>query len=307
MYSSVVRSEEYRNRLTDLIQQEYGMEAVDIAPAKRGFYGETWRLNTADAGYFLKLVYPAAHQAVYERSFSIVQHLCGHGIDFISRIVKTKCGGLLARFDGAVLGVFDWIDGDNIETDETKIWEYQMLAKVYTVSSDGISIPREDFSAKFADIFFAQWNALEDQALSALLEKNRVKLAHRAERLRYFAARCRGDASGFVITHGDAGGNLLQNGGKYYIVDWDNPVLAPPERDAWVMCGRDWAREAFQSALHQNGINYTLHPERLAYYRYQFFFFYLTSFLDVSAESETVAEYLDGWIEESFAYADGIF
>jgi len=306
VYSNVVRSEEYKHRIIAFIRNAYGIEAVNIPLARRGFYGETWRLNAADASYFLKIVYAATHQAVYERSFAVVQHLCGHGIDFISRIVKAKDGGLFTRFDGAVLGVFDWIDGENIETDATKIPEYQMLAKVYTVPIHGVFIPCEDFSDSFARKFFGQWSVLEDPALLSLLERNRAKLEHRAGRLKCFAKRCQGDTEGFVITHGDAGGNFIVSGDRHFIVDWDNPVLAPPERDAWVMCCREWARDAFHSALRQNGISYTLRPERLAYYCYQFFFFYLTAFLDVSAQADTVAEYFDHWIEDSFAYADRV-
>ena len=257
MYSNIPRSEEYQHRLLEFIRQEYGISAAVLAPAKRGYYGETWRLDATNSSYFLKLVYPAAHKAVYERSFSIIQHLCDHGIDFISRIVKTKDGDLSTRFDGAILGVFDWIDGENIETDATKIPEYQMLAKVYAVPSRGVPILREDFSGNSADTFFEQWNALDNRQIHALLEKNRAKLEHRAERLKYFAELCRGDTADFFITHGDAGGNLILNGDRYAFVDWDNPILAPPERDAWVMCSRDWARDAFHNALCQNGIRHT--------------------------------------------------
>ncbi|MDR3122034.1 MAG: aminoglycoside phosphotransferase family protein [Clostridiales bacterium] len=328
MYSNVARSDEYKRRLLEFVRCEYGMEAVGITPAKRGFYGETWRLDTADASYFLKLVYAAVHKDVYERSFPVVQHLCDHGIDFISRIVKARDGGLSTRFDGAVLGLFDWIDGENIETDATKFPEYQMLAKVYAVPSRGLFVPREDFSDKSAAAFFKQWNALgagdlpqTETQLLFLLEKNRAKIEHRAGRLRRFADLCqaqgkdqvqdqnKGCAEGFFITHGDAGGNFIVSDDRHFIVDWDNPVLAPPERDAWVMCGHAWARDAFQNALRQNGIAYTLRPERLAYYCYHYFFFYLTSFLDGFTRGgavQEIEEFFDGWIERSFEYADRI-
>jgi len=307
MYSNIERNSDYINRLSEFISREYQISPVTLIPAKRGFYGETWRLDTTEnISYFLKLVYPDLHKPVYERSFPIIQHLCDHGIDFISQIVKTKNGDLFTWFDGAILGIFDWIDGENIETYATKIPEYQMLAKIYTVPIYGVSIPREDFSGKFADKFFEQWNTLTDRRLLSLFEKNRSKLEHRAERLKKFAALCRGDTTGFVVTHGDAGGNFLVSGDRYFIVDWDNPLLAPPERDAWVMCCRDWARNAFQNALRDNGIEYTLRPERLAYYCYDFFFFYNTAFLDAFTEADTVKEYFDHWIEESFDYADKI-
>lgn len=307
MYSNIPRSQEYQRRLLAFIRQEYRIDAAVLAPAKRGYYGETWRLDATNSSYFLKLVYPAAHRTAYERSFSIIQHLCDHGIDFISRIVKTKDGDLSTRFDDAVLGVFDWIDGENIETDATKIPEYQILAKVYGVPSGGVPILREDYSGTSADTFFEHWSALDNRQLHSLLEKNRAKLEHRAQRLQHFAELCRGDTADFFITHGDAGGNLIVNDDRYFIVDWDNPILAPPERDAWVMCSRDWARDAFQNALAQNGIRHTLRLAQLAYYCYHFFFFYLTTYLDGFTQADTVREieeYIDGWIKGSIQYAD---
>jgi len=173
LYSNVERSDAYKNHLLNFIKREYDIEAVGITPAKRGFYGETWRLDASDTSYFLKLVYPAVHKPVYERSFHIIQHLCDHGIGFISRIVKTANGKLFTQFDGAVLGVFDWIDGENVQNDKTKIHEYRMLAKVYTVSPGDLSIPHENFSGNSAVKFFEQWNELQDKQLRLLFEKNR--------------------------------------------------------------------------------------------------------------------------------------
>jgi Ser/Thr protein kinase RdoA (MazF antagonist) len=309
MYSNICRDSEYLSRLARFLLEVYCIKAVDITPAKRGFYGETWRLDSTDKSYFVKLVYPDAYAAVYERSFHIIEHLCNNGIDFISKIIKTKDGGLFSRFDGAVLGVFEWINGKTIQTDATQIPEYQMLAKVYTIPANGLDIPSEDFSAKNADIFFEKWGLLVEKELISLFEKKRAELEYRAARLRRFSCLCQNDAKGFVITHGDAGGNLIKDGGRYFIVDWDNPILAPPERDAWVMCSRDWAREAFQSALFQNNIEYTIRNERLAYYCYQFFFFYLISYIDGFTQASGIQEieaFIDGWIKDSFEYADKI-
>ena len=305
MYSKVRRSKKYISRLCEFIRVEYQIIAISLTPAKRGFYGETWKLEAANKNYFVKLDY-SAHKEIYKQSFPVIEHLCKNGIDFISRIVYNANGELFTQFESAVLGVFEWIDGENTETDATKIPEYDMLAKVYKVPFEGVAIPSENFSDKNADKFFKQWKKLINKPISPLLERNREKIEHRAKRLKKFAGLCRSDTSGFFITHGDAGGNLMASGDKYYIVDWDNPVLAPPERDAWVMCSKDWARDAFQNALYGNGIEHTLRPERLAYYCYDFFFYYLTSFLDASAKTKTVKEYIDGWIEGSFEYADKI-
>jgi hypothetical protein len=306
MYSNIIRSDEYRHRLIEFIKFEYGINALAISPAKRGYYGETWRLDTKNSSYFIKLVYAATHIDTYERSFHVIQHLCDNGINFISKIVKSKYGDLFARFDGAILGVFNWIEGENIEADSTKIPEYQMLAKVYTVPTFGISIPSEDFSAKITDRFYEKWNELCDKQLLSLIEKNRTKIEHRSARLKHFSSICENETALF-ITHGDAGGNLIKNDAMHFIVDWDNPILAPPERDAWVMCSHDWARDAFHDALLQNDIKYTLCLKKLAYYCYYFFFFYLTAYLDGFTQNDSISvieDYIDGWIEGSIEFAD---
>ena len=190
----------------------------------------------------------------------------------------------------------------------TKILEYQMLAKVYTVPTEGLLIPRENFSAESADTFISQWLSLPaDAPICALFERRRAKIEHRARRLTQFSERCRNDISQFFITHGDAGGNFIASGDKNYIVDWDTVLLAPPERDAWFCMCWDWAMDAFHDALRQSGINYTLRPERLAYYCYHMFFYYLNAYLDRYIQiglAQDIEEYMDGWIEEAFQFAD---
>ena len=318
MYSDVQRSNRYTRRLLDFIKCEYEIETGSVTPAKRGYYGETWRADATNNSYFIKLDYSAVHKTIYERSFPVVEHLHNHGIGFISRIVKAKEGSLFTSFAGAVLGVFDWIDGENIQNEQTKIAEYSILGKVYAVPPSGLSFSREEFSSASADLFFRQWDKLKitpddsSKRILSIFEQHRERLTHRAERLAIFADRCKADTSHFYITHGDAGGNVIRNGDDFHLVDWDDPRLAPPERDAWFCLHLDWATTAFNETLRENGISYTLRPERLAYYCYHVFFFYLTEYMQTyfdignptSSVSAALSEYFDCWIEEEIRYAD---
>ena len=120
------------------------------------------------------------------------------------------------------------------------------------------------------------------------------------------------------VEHGDAGGNLLIDRDRYAIVDWDEVKYAPPERDAWVMCCRDrprqWARDMIEGAMRTAGVPYKLRPERLAYYTYYQYFYYLAEMLQAYLDTggmERLASYLDGsdiwgdaWITECLRYAD---
>lgn len=50
MYSKVQRADAYTMRLLVFLAQEYGLKATNIVPAKRGFYGETWRGDFGEGG-----------------------------------------------------------------------------------------------------------------------------------------------------------------------------------------------------------------------------------------------------------------
>jgi len=320
LYNETERSDAYKNRLIDFIRSEYMINPISIKPAKRGYFGETWQLESGEKQFFLKLDYTALHGPIYENSFHIIEHLCRHGIDFVSKIIKTADGRLFTHFDSAVLGVFDWIDGENVQNKHTKIQEYEMLAKIYTVPPNNIFIPKETFSTISADLFYAEWKRLKVAArdkttkqLLTLFDQNELKIKHRAERLELFASRCDTNTSHFYITHGDAGGNLIVDDDKFYIIDWDEPRYAPPERDAWFCLHWNWAMDAFHGALHQNGINYTLRPERLAYYCYHMFFNYMVEYLTTYTTRDckryifaAMTEFFSCWIEDNLIFADTI-
>lgn len=314
-----INNKQYISRLSAFIKQEYGIIAESITPARRGYYGETWQLNTYDKKYFIKIVSLKFHKPLYERSFPVLDYLCEQGVDFISKIVKPLQPKLYTNFEGATVGVFEWIDGDNVQNETSKIREYQMLSKIYAASKQSFDIPHESFSNEKAELFFHQWQTLESMpqdnttiAILSLFEQNRIKFEQRAERLLKFSELCKTDTSHFYITHGDAGGNVIKNDDNFYIVDWDDPVYAPPERDAWFCMHWDWAMNAFNTSLKQNGIDYLLRPERLAYYCYSAFFWYLTLNMKIYFEignangdfAKEISEYLCCWLEDNIKFAD---
>jgi hypothetical protein len=317
MYNNIHRDSEYINCLKDFIHKKYHINAIAITPAKRGYYGETWQLETVNNLYFIKLDYFPRHQKLFQNSLSVVEYLCNNGIDFINKIVKTYNGELYSIFNSAVLGVFEWIDGENIETDDTKIPEYQMLCKIYPLTKQGFDIPTVEFSDDMAIRFYEKWEKLKDaplneanDAVHSIFEHHSEKLSHCALRLSHFASLCQKNKADFYITHGDAGGNFFVGNGRHYFVDWDEVMYAPLERDAWVMCCRDWARKLFNDTLRENNIQYTLRPERLAFYCYHMFFHYLGEFLEdfmLHSKSKRIEDYFDdGWIEERIQFADKI-
>ncbi|MDR1264249.1 MAG: aminoglycoside phosphotransferase family protein [Propionibacteriaceae bacterium] len=292
-----------REELAAFVAAEYGLEAVALTPAERGFYGQTWRLETRQgAAYFLKLVYWPSHQRLYRDSFAALVHLAEHGVDFIGRVRPTTAGDNYSWFGQALLGVFDWCPGEQIDNDDTKAAEYALLARVYTVPLAGLEIARAEFSDRAATDFYHLLGQVRDPALTALFVAHRAVLATRAGRLDRLARLCAPDETHFYLTHGDAGGNLIVGPKGCFLVDWDSVRLAPPERDGWVMGYKPWARALFDRKLAAVGLDYSLRSERLAYFAHHFWFEYMTEYLTRFLETGTapppLLDYFTGWVEE---------
>ncbi len=270
--------------------------------------------------YFVKLDSLPRHKILFQQSLTVMEDLYQKGITFIPKIIKTKQNQLCSSFATAVVGMFEWLEGENRETDGTKPMEYQMLCQVYPLTRPGWSIPTVSFSDAAAQTFYRYWDTFKHMPQTAavrevlnLLQERSGVLARCARRLNQVAAWCRAHPGKLYLTHGDAGGNFLVKGHgsteRYYIVDWDEVMYAPLERDAWVMGCRAWARQLFNDTLQKKHIPYTLHNKRLAFYCYHMCFFYLCEFLEDLLQGRDVlqrlAEYCnDGWIWERVQFAD---
>ncbi len=316
MHNEILRDQDYIHRLKDAIYEQYGIAVAEITPAERGYYGETWKVR-ADSDFFLKLDYLPSHQKKFQQSLSVIDYLCESGIDFVGKIIKTRGNKLFSKFDTAVMGLFEWVDGKNVETDQTKSTEYQMLCKIYLLTKPGMEIPTASFSDDVAKCFYQQWEMLKSApkteancAVLSIFDRFKEEISHCASRLSYFAGLCQQDESAFYLTHGDAGGNFFVGHGRNYILDWDEAMYAPLERDAWVMGCYDWARKLFNDTLKAYKIPYQLRPERLAFYCYYMYFFYLGEYLTVhwiSDKSQNITEYFEnGWIKNRIKFADTI-
>jgi len=311
-YNSEIRSVKYINTLCDFINENYDMQITNIQPAKRGFYGETWKIISLNQSFFVKIDYSQSHQYIYAQSFHIIEYINNEGIDFISQIVKTKVGQLYTHFNQGILGVFQWIDGINLDKidDDIRFKEYKILTKIYKLKPGNISISVENFEGDSSDQFFKKWDNMDKiDLVSKHLGMYRPLLEHKAKRLSYFSQICKDDNSGFVITHGDSSRNIILGKEKHYIIDWDAPLFAPPERDAW-LCSSKWARDTFNSILKENDIDYELKTDRLSYYGCYSFFMYLTEFidkylyeLDFTNTINQIDNFINDWLTKEFQYA----
>jgi spectinomycin phosphotransferase len=271
------------------LQDEYGLLAVQVAFLPLGADRDTavYRVVADDeTPYFVKL-----RRGVFdETSVALPKCLSDQGIVQILAPLVTKTGQLWANLDAFKLILYPFVEGhDAYEVDlSDRHWVDfgTALKRIHTAVVPPAligRIQRETYSPKWREIVKTFLERVEDEAFddpvaakaAALLRAKRdqiLDLVGRAERLaRALESRSRE----FILCHTDihAGNILIDANDAFYIVDWDNPILAPKERDLmYVGGGQGFAGHTPQEeeTLFYRGYGQTqIDPIALAYYRYE--------------------------------------
>ncbi|WP_270564194.1 phosphotransferase [Clostridium beijerinckii] len=292
------------------IEQFYNITILAIEPAKRGCYGETWKLVSKECWYFVKIDYLNYHKTIYRDNLAVVEYLYNNGIKYINQLIKTRDDKLYVDFQDGILAVFNYVPGENIKSyDLGRL--FNLLAGIYTVPINCLDIDKEDFTTGCADYVLNNINEI------TLLRNNQQLLQQYADRLQIFTERCRGSFDNFYITHGDSGGNIIIDGNNLTIIDWDHAKVAAPERDAWPFINNTSDIDKFNENLWDKGINYKLQKDRLAFYCYYSYFYYLQdyilsfySFRDIYLKNKLVKYmkhyFFRGWIKNHISQIENL-
>jgi spectinomycin phosphotransferase len=110
--------------------------------------------------------------------------------------------------------------------------------------------------------------------VGTFLQENRSLIQQLVERSEQLGQKARNRPLKFTLCHSDIhGGNVLVTGKEaLYIVDWDDPILAPKERDLMFIgggVGNVWNKPYEQKLFYQGYGQTDLDGSLLAYYRYE--------------------------------------
>jgi spectinomycin phosphotransferase len=141
-------------------------------------------------------------------------------------------------------------------------------------------VPREDYAPRWRDIVREFDSQVETRiyddpiagSLAAFWITKRDEIHALVERAEQLGQALRQHAHPFVLCHTDlhAGNVLLSANGELTIVDWDEPLFAPKERDLMFVGGGIGAiwNDPHEAALFYEGYGSTeVDPVALAYYR----------------------------------------
>ena len=268
---------------------EYRLNVVQVAFLPFGADQNTavYRVVADDeTSYFLKL-----RRGVFnETSVALPKFLSDQGIAQIIAPLTTKTGQLRAILGALKVILYPFVEGRNGY--EVKLSDRHWgnfgtaLKRIHTTVVPPAlirRIRRETYSPQWREIVKTFLGRIEDDAfddpiaikLAVFLKAKRDEILDLVGRAERHAQTLQARSPEFVLCHSDihAGNILIDNDDVFYIIDWDDPILAPKERDLMFIGGAQGfightAQE--EETLFYRGYGQTeIDLIALAYYRYE--------------------------------------
>jgi spectinomycin phosphotransferase len=299
-----LRSEASRDSaMIDLLRREFRIEPITLSAGPRGFVAETFVADDHDGRrFFIKWLPTWASAPAMKRGLAVAEPLRALGLATVNEPIATNSGELSTEFQGRALAIFTFIDGERGAVKDQRLgpssFNYDfggyvdLLASIHRMTSRlGVDLPIEDFSIPWAGHFervFAR--ALEEPFVSQARADLRRLLRRRLDQinvdwleLKSMSEACRRQRWSPVLTHGDLLGDNLIIGprGGLHPIDWDDPVMAPPERDTWFFLNDPEARSAFVERYRRTFPGYEIDEPRRRFYLFWRFFQDLSGYLDI--------------------------
>lgn len=274
--------------IIDCLSIHYGIEIVTLTllPLGADLNTTVYKADAKDlSSYFVKLKQGHHHDI----SIAIVELLHHAGLQQIIPPVKSIHGQSSQRIGELNLILYPFIEGQNgfslPLTDEQWLILGRTLRKIHDTDvpiSMQQTLRKETYSPKWREIVRSIYQHIQDEpthdeiALKLLvcMKKNQAAIHRLVDRAEQLAKALRNESPKWVLCHSDLhGGNVLINGAhSIYIVDWDEPIMAPKERDLMFIgggIGNIWNKPR-EAALFYQGYGKTeINRKILAYYRHE--------------------------------------
>ncbi|MFN8494665.1 MAG: aminoglycoside phosphotransferase family protein [Caldilineaceae bacterium] len=276
-------------KIVTCLQNAFGVPVAQLAFLPLGADRDTFvyrAVTSEDTAYFVKLRRGVFNEIVV----TLPKFLFDQGIQQIIPPLTTKTGQLWASLDAFTVMLYPFIEGRNgyeVPLTEQQWQEFgAALKRIHTTElppSLASRIPQETYSPHWRELAKHFLARLETETftdpiasqLAAFLQTKRTEVHELIDRTERLAQLLQAQPPATVLCHFDvhAGNLLLTSTGALYIVDWDNPLFAPKERDLMFIGGGqlgDWQTPQAEEKLFYASYGQTeIDPVAMAYYRYE--------------------------------------
>jgi len=275
-------------QIIDCLNTDYGIAVIKLTrlPLGADMNASVYRALELDGtSYFVKL----KHGHHHDISLTILALLQASGIQQIIPPIKTIHDRVSQHIDDFTLIVYPFIDGQNgfchHLTDDQWVTLGKVLRRVHEFdvpSSIKDRIRQETYSPKWREVVrsldaYIDGTLTGDKTalkLQAFMREHRTVIHRLVDRAEFLSQKIQEQSPEFVLCHSDIhGGNVLIDGnGAIYIVDWDEPIMAPKERDLMFIGGgvaNIWNNLHEEEFFYKGYGKTKINKEILAYYRHE--------------------------------------
>src|ERR1700733_1299313 len=275
--------------IIDCLNTDYGIKVATLTfiPLGADMDASVYKAQTHDqSSYFVKL------KRGYHHDIGAIIQLLLHdaGIQQIISPIKTNHGQSTHRIDNFTLIVYPFIEGQdgfscNLTNDQW-VTLGKALKQVHEFHLPPLiknQIKQESYSSKWREAvrsiythIDAEPRVADDIALKLLtfMKEQRGTIQRLVNRAEQLGQKIQKQSPEFVLCHSDIhGGNvLIASDGTLYIVDWDEPIMAPKERDLMFIGGaiaNVWNNPHEEEFFYKGYGKTEINREILAYYRHE--------------------------------------
>jgi len=269
------------------LQEEYNLHVAELAflPIGADLRTAVYRVLAEDRmAYFLKL-----RRKFKDVIVRVPLFLKESGVQEIIAPYENKSGQHWADFGEYKIILYPFIEGkDGFERELTDQHRRTLGAAFRGIHSAQIplelkeDIRKETFSPEWRDDMKSYQAQAEKKVfteptsakLVKFIKSKRSEITRLIERAEQLASELQSKPLELVLCHTDIhGGNILiSDKDELYIVDWDDPILAPKERDLMFIGGgidEIWKSEREESVFYEGYGKMDINLSALTYYRYE--------------------------------------
>lgn len=274
--------------LINCLNTNYGIAAATLTllPLGADMDASVYKAETLDRqSYFVKLKH-GHHPDISVKLLALLQ---ASGIQEIIPPIKTIDGKLIQHINDSTLIVYPFVNGQNgfccYLNDNQWIVLGKALKQLHELDVPLLikdQIRKETYSSKWQDAVRSLDTHIDENLtgdeialeLQAFMKAHRSIIHRLVDRAEFLSKKIQEQSPEFVLCHSDIhGGNvLIDERGTIFIVDWDEPIMAPKERDLMFIGGgvaNVWnnprQEEFFYKGYGKTNINKAI----LAYYRHE--------------------------------------
>lgn len=270
------------------LNTNYGIKVATLTfiPIGADINASTYKALTLDqTSYFIKLKREYQH----DTSVGIVELLRSAGIEQIIPPVKTIHGKTTQHIDDFTLIVYPFVDGQdgfnrNLTDDQwVKLGKaLKQVHKLEVPPSIQNQIRKETYSAKWRDAVRLIYPLIETDPIAdeiglklhTFMKKNMPAIRRLVDRAEQLGRKLLEQSLEFVLCHSDihAGNVLMDESSDIYLVDWDEPIMAPKERDLMFIgggVGTIWNKPLEEKLFYRGYGKTEINSTALAYYRHE--------------------------------------